>query len=90
VVRISFDLPVLMNQWNSVVRDFAPALPPHAGFWQEGRPPPTPHAGKPKPKRAMLDIYTDFAITDAAISNPRQNPTPKNSPAPTSPIPSKP
>ncbi len=64
------DLPVLMNQWNSVVRWelrtklFLRTL---EFFWQEGH---TAHATAEEAEgetRQMLDIYTDFAVNDAAI-----------------------
>jgi prolyl-tRNA synthetase len=64
------DLPVLMNQWNSVVRWelrtklFLRTL---EFFWQEGH---TAHATREEAEaetRQMLDIYADFAINDAAI-----------------------
>src|SRR6266702_3286606 len=64
------DLPVLMNQWNSVVRWelrtrlFLRTL---EFYWQEGH---TAHATREEAEaetRQMLDIYADFAITDAAI-----------------------
>jgi prolyl-tRNA synthetase len=64
------DLPVLMNQWNSVVRWelrtklFLRTL---EFYWQEGH---TAHATREEAEaetRQMLDIYTDFAISDAAI-----------------------
>jgi prolyl-tRNA synthetase len=64
------DLPVLMNQWNSVVRWelrtklFLRTL---EFYWQEGH---TAHASREEAEaetRQMLDIYTDFAMTDAAI-----------------------
>src|SRR3970040_1725366 len=64
------DLPVLINQWNSVVRWelrtklFLRTL---EFFWQEGH---TAHATYEEAEaetRQMLDIYTDFAVTDAAI-----------------------
>src|SRR6266850_980274 len=63
-------LPVLMNQWNSVVRWelrtklFLRTL---EFFWQEGH---TAHATREEAEaetRQMLDIYTDFAVNDAAI-----------------------
>ena len=88
------DLPVLMNQWNSVVRWelrtklFLRTL---EFYWQEGH---TAHATREEAEaetRQMLDIYTDFAVNDAAIPViPGKNPTPKNLPAPITPIPSKP
>jgi prolyl-tRNA synthetase len=64
------DLPVLINQWNSVVRWelrtklFLRTL---EFFWQEGH---TAHATFEEAEfetRQMLDIYADFAIRDAAI-----------------------
>src|ERR1700716_885643 len=64
------DLPVLINQWNSVVRWelrtklFLRTL---EFFWQEGH---TAHATREEAEaetRQMLDIYTDFAVNDAAI-----------------------
>ncbi|MGB7082409.1 MAG: proline--tRNA ligase [Candidatus Acidiferrales bacterium] len=63
-------LPVLINQWNSVVRWelrtklFLRTL---EFFWQEGH---TAHATLEEAEaetRQMLDIYTDFAVSDAAI-----------------------
>jgi prolyl-tRNA synthetase len=64
------DLPVLINQWNSVVRWelrtklFLRTL---EFFWQEGH---TAHATYDEAEaetRHMLDIYTDFAVNEAAI-----------------------
>ena len=64
------DLPVLINQWNSVVRWelrtklFLRTL---EFFWQEGH---TAHATFDEAEaetRLMLDIYTDFAMNEAAI-----------------------
>jgi prolyl-tRNA synthetase len=64
------DLPVLMNQWNSVVRWelrtklFLRTL---EFYWQEGH---TAHATREEAvdeTRQMLDAYTDFAVNDAAI-----------------------
>ena len=64
------DLPVLINQWNSVVRWelrtklFLRTL---EFFWQEGH---TAHATYEEAEaetRQMLDIYTDFAVKEAAI-----------------------
>src|SRR5712672_2893705 len=64
------DLPVLMNQWNSVVRWelrtklFLRTL---EFFWQEGH---TAHATYEEAEaetRQMLDIYTDFAMNEAAV-----------------------
>src|ERR1039458_9844808 len=64
------DLPVLIDQWNSVVRwelrtkFFLRTL---EFFWQEGH---TAHATFDEAEfetRQILDIYTDFAVNDAAI-----------------------
>jgi prolyl-tRNA synthetase len=64
------DLPVLMNQWNSVVRWelrtklFLRTL---EFYWQEGH---TAHARREEAveeTRQMLDVYTDFAVNEAAI-----------------------
>jgi prolyl-tRNA synthetase len=64
------DLPVLMNQWNSVVRWelrtklFLRTL---EFYWQEGH---TAHATREEAveeTKQMLDVYTDFAVNDAAI-----------------------
>ncbi|MGB0035421.1 MAG: proline--tRNA ligase [Candidatus Acidiferrales bacterium] len=64
------DLPVLINQWNSVVRWelrtklFLRTL---EFFWQEGH---TAHATSEEAEfetRQMLDIYADFAVRDAAV-----------------------
>ncbi|HYL10752.1 MAG TPA: proline--tRNA ligase [Candidatus Acidoferrales bacterium] len=64
------DLPVLINQWNSVVRWelrtklFLRTL---EFFWQEGH---TAHATSEEGEaetRQMVDVYTDFAVNDAAI-----------------------
>ncbi|HXU20725.1 MAG TPA: proline--tRNA ligase [Verrucomicrobiae bacterium] len=64
------DLPVLINQWNSVVRWelrtrlFLRTL---EFYWQEGH---TAHATAEEAEaetRQMLDVYTDFAVNEAAI-----------------------
>jgi len=64
------DLPILMNQWNSVVRWelrtklFLRTL---EFYWQEGH---TAHATREEAEaetRQMLDVYADFAVNDAAI-----------------------
>ncbi len=64
------DLPVLINQWNSVVRWelrtklFLRTL---EFYWQEGH---TAHATFDEAEaetRQMLDIYTDFAVNEAAV-----------------------
>src|SRR6266705_1196973 len=64
------DLPVLINQWNSVVRWelctklFLRTL---EFFWQEGH---TAHATASEAEaetRQMVDVYVDFAMKDAAV-----------------------
>src|SRR5574337_558057 len=64
------DLPVLINCWNNVVRWelrtrlFLRTL---EFYWQEGH---TAHATRKEAEaetRQMLDVYTDFAVNDAAI-----------------------
>ncbi len=64
------DLPILINLWNSVVRWelrtklFLRTL---EFYWQEGH---TAHATAVEADertRMMLDIYTDFAVNDAAV-----------------------
>jgi prolyl-tRNA synthetase len=64
------DLPILINQWNSVVRWelrtklFLRTL---EFFWQEGH---TAHATLEEAEfetRQMVDVYTDFARNEAAI-----------------------
>jgi prolyl-tRNA synthetase len=65
------DLPILINQWNSVVRWelrtklFLRTL---EFFWQEGH---TAHATAEEAEaetRQMVDVYTDFAKNEAAIA----------------------
>jgi prolyl-tRNA synthetase len=64
------DLPILINQWNSVVRWelrtklFLRTL---EFFWQEGHTAHATHEEAEAETRQMLDIYTDFAVTEAAI-----------------------
>jgi prolyl-tRNA synthetase len=64
------DLPVLINQWNSVVRWelrtklFLRTL---EFFWQEGHTAHATHDEAEAETRQMLDIYTDFAVREAAI-----------------------
>ena len=64
------DLPVLINQWNSVVRWelrtklFLRTL---EFFWQEGHTAHATYEEADVETRQMLDIYTDFAVNDAAI-----------------------
>ena len=64
------DLPVLINQWNSVVRWelrtklFLRTL---EFFWQEGH---TAHATAEEAEaetRQLLDVYADFAVNEAAV-----------------------
>src|SRR3989454_3229983 len=64
------DLPLLINQWNSVVRWelrtklFLRTL---EFFWQEGH---TAHATASEAEaetRQMVDVYVDFAVNDAAV-----------------------
>jgi prolyl-tRNA synthetase len=64
------DLPLLINQWNSVVRWelrtklFLRTL---EFFWQEGH---TAHATAEEADfetRQMLEVYTDFAVREAAV-----------------------
>jgi prolyl-tRNA synthetase len=64
------DLPLLINQWNSVVRWelrtrlFLRTL---EFFWQEGH---TAHATAEEGEaetRQMVDVYTDFALNEAAV-----------------------
>ena len=64
------DLPVLINQWGNVVRWelrtrlFLRTL---EFYWQEGH---TAHATEKEAEeetRRMLDVYTDFAINEAAV-----------------------
>jgi prolyl-tRNA synthetase len=64
------DLPVLINQWANVVRWemrtrlFLRTL---EFFWQEGH---TAHATSQEAEeetRRMLDVYTDFAVNEAAV-----------------------
>jgi len=64
------DLPVLINQWNSVIRWelrtklFLRTL---EFFWQEGHTAHATHDEAEAETRQMLDIYADFAVRDAAI-----------------------
>ncbi|MBN2319164.1 MAG: proline--tRNA ligase [Acidobacteria bacterium] len=64
------DLPVLINQWNSVMRWEMRTklfLRTTEFFWQEGH---TAHATLKEADietRQMLDIYQDFAVNDAAV-----------------------
>ena len=64
------DLPLLINQWSNVVRwelRTRPFLRTTEFLWQEGH---TAHATAEEAEietMQMLDIYADFAITEAAI-----------------------
>jgi prolyl-tRNA synthetase len=64
------DLPLLINQWANVVRwemRTRPFLRTTEFLWQEGH---TAHATEAEAEEEtlqMLDVYADFAITDAAI-----------------------
>jgi prolyl-tRNA synthetase len=64
------DLPVLINQWGSVVRWEMRTklfLRTSEFYWQEGH---TAHATQKEAEDEtlqMLDVYADYAITDAAV-----------------------
>jgi len=64
------DLPMLLNQWANVVRwELRPRafLRTTEFLWQEGH---TAHANEEEAREEtlrILDIYTDFAVNDAAI-----------------------
>jgi prolyl-tRNA synthetase len=64
------DLPVLMNQWNSVVRWelrtklFLRTL---EFYWQEGHTAHATHDEAVEETKQMLDVYADFAVNEAAI-----------------------
>lgn len=64
------DLPILLNQWNSVARwELRTKLFIRTTefYWQEGH---TAHATAEEAAfetRQMLDVYTDFAVNEAAI-----------------------
>jgi prolyl-tRNA synthetase len=64
------DLPVLINQWGSVVRWelrtklFLRTL---EFYWQEGHTAHETHDEAEEETLQMLDVYADFAINDAAI-----------------------
>lgn len=64
------DLPVLINQWGSVVRwELRTKLFLRTAefYWQEGH---TAHATEQEAREEtlrMLDVYADFAINDAAV-----------------------
>jgi len=87
------DLPVLMNQWNSVVR-WSCARNSSCARWSflaRGAHGTRTREEAEAETRQMLDIYTDFAVNDAAIPViPAKSPTPRSLPAPMSPTLSKP
>jgi prolyl-tRNA synthetase len=64
------DLPVLINQWNSVVRWelrtrlFLRTL---EFFWQEGHTAHATYEEAERETRLILDQYQDFAVNDAAV-----------------------
>jgi prolyl-tRNA synthetase len=64
------DLPVLINQWGSVLRwEMRTKLFLRTAefYWQEGH---TAHAGADEAREEMyrmLDVYTDFAVNEAAL-----------------------
>jgi prolyl-tRNA synthetase len=64
------DLPILLNLWNSVLRWEMRTklfLRTSEFYWQEGH---TAHATAEEAEfetRQMLDVYTDFAVNEAAI-----------------------
>ncbi len=64
------DLPILINQWGSVIRWelrtklFLRTL---EFFWQEGHTAHATYEEAVAETRQMLDVYTDFAVNDAAI-----------------------
>ena len=64
------DLPVLINQWANVVRwELRPRLflRTMEFFWQEGHTAHATHEEAEEETLRILDIYTDFAINEAAI-----------------------
>ncbi len=64
------DLPLLINQWANVVRwemRTRPFLRTTEFLWQEGHTAHVDHDDAQAETMQMLDIYADFAITEAAI-----------------------
>ncbi len=64
------DLPVLINQWANVVRWELRTrlfLRTMEFFWQEGHTAHATHAEAEEETLRILDIYTDFAVNEAAI-----------------------
>ncbi len=64
------DLPLLINQWANVVRWELRTrlfLRTMEFLWQEGHTAHATHADALEETMRMLDVYTDFAVNDAAI-----------------------
>jgi prolyl-tRNA synthetase len=64
------DLPVLINQWGSVVRWEMRTklfLRTSEFYWQEGHTAHATHDEAEDETLQMLDVYTDFAINEAAV-----------------------
>ena len=64
------DLPILLNLWNSVVRwELRTKLFLRTAefYWQEGHTAHATWAEADFETRQMLDVYTDFAVNEAAI-----------------------
>jgi prolyl-tRNA synthetase len=64
------DLPVLINQWGSVVRWEMRTklfLRTTEFYWQEGHTAHATHEEAEAETLQMLDVYADYAITDAAV-----------------------
>jgi prolyl-tRNA synthetase len=64
------DLPILINLWNSVVRWEKRTklfLRTTEFYWQEGHTAHATAAEAQEETRRMLDVYTDFAVNEAAI-----------------------
>ena len=64
------DLPVLINQWANVVRwELRPRLflRTMEFFWQEGHTAHATHEEAKEETLRILDLYTDFAVNEAAI-----------------------
>jgi len=69
-VRSYRDLPVLINQWANVVRWEMRTrlfLRTTEFLWQEGHTAHATQAEAEEETRRMLDVYTDFAVNEAAI-----------------------
>jgi prolyl-tRNA synthetase len=64
------DLPILINLWNSVVRWELRTklfLRTSEFYWQEGHTAHATHEEAEFETRQMLDVYTDFALNEAAV-----------------------